>query len=99
MPDANLPQVTLTPSFLPPAWPPVLKEKLRWSDGLAFGLIFSGVIVSLVLKPKVRGCPCMAAVTLPGALLCTEQARIWQSTGCSCPQPACGVYLVWRMHG
>ncbi|KAL4425079.1 hypothetical protein ABPG77_010393 [Micractinium sp. CCAP 211/92] len=30
----------------------VLKEKLRWSDGLAFGLIFSGVIVSLVLKPK-----------------------------------------------
>lgn len=36
-------------------WPPpaVLKEKLRWSDALSFGLIFSGVIVGLVLKPKV----------------------------------------------
>ncbi|KAL4431047.1 hypothetical protein ABPG75_006303 [Micractinium tetrahymenae] len=30
----------------------VLKEKLRWSDALSFGLIFSGVVVGLVLKPK-----------------------------------------------
>lgn len=30
----------------------VLKEKLRWSDGLAFALIFSGVVVGLVLNPK-----------------------------------------------
>lgn len=30
----------------------VLKEKLRWSDGLAFGLIFTGVVVGMVLKPK-----------------------------------------------
>lgn len=32
----------------------VLKEKIRWSDGVGFALIFAGVLVALLLKPKTE---------------------------------------------